>query len=86
MYPQDTVRDVSPDEIKQIRASLQLTQQALADLLGVDRVAVARWETGRRNISAPTERLLLRIRNERLGRKPGSDSSKTKPRGRKGRS
>lgn len=27
-----------------------LSQQALADLLGVDRVTVARWETGTRKI------------------------------------
>ena len=77
---------MSPDEVRQIRASLQLSQRELAELLGVDRVAVARWETGARNISAPTERLLLRIRDERLGRKPGSDASRDKSRGRKGRS
>ena len=57
---------MSPEEIKRIRASLGLRQQQLAELLGVDRVAVARWETGARNISQPITRLLLRIWDERL--------------------
>lgn len=34
--------------IKALRATAGLTQQALANLVGVDRVTVARWETGDR--------------------------------------
>lgn len=36
-----------PTEVKHWRESLGLTQQALANLLGVHQVVVARWESGR---------------------------------------
>ncbi len=37
--------------VKTIRTLLGVTQQGLADILGVDRVSVARWETGERHPS-----------------------------------
>lgn len=46
---------MTPDHIKQFRAEQNLTQQALADMLGVSQVTVARWETG---VSTPPGRLL----------------------------
>lgn len=36
--------------LKAHRKAFGLTQKALADLLGVERETVARWETGRLNI------------------------------------
>jgi len=37
---------MSPDNIKEIRKALKLTQQKLADLIGARQHTVARWETG----------------------------------------
>lgn len=45
-------------EFKRIREAAGLTQQRIADELGVDRVTVARWETGIRRIPKMAERLL----------------------------
>ena len=37
-----------PGKVRRLRRSLGLSQQALADRLGVTRVTVTRWETGRK--------------------------------------
>jgi len=37
-------------ELKNWRKKKNLTQKKLAEIIGVDRVTVARWETGRRRI------------------------------------
>jgi DNA-binding transcriptional regulator YiaG len=50
--------------VRRIRHGLQLTQAALARVLGVTRVTVARWEGGVYAIPEPTARLLQRVRNE----------------------
>ncbi len=50
--------------MRRIRHGLQLTQAALARVLGVTRVTVARWESGVYAIPEPTARLLQRVRNE----------------------
>jgi transcriptional regulator with XRE-family HTH domain len=47
----------SPAGAKAIRLGVGVTQQQLADELGVDRVTVARWESGKR-----TPRGELRLR------------------------
>lgn len=75
-----------PDEIARIRERLRLTQQELADLLGVNRVAIARWETGARNISEPAARLLRRIHEERAGRQRKTARIRDGKSGRKRRS
>lgn len=41
---------MTPEQFKEIRANLGLSQQAMADRLKVHRVTVARWETGKRAI------------------------------------
>ena len=48
---------MTPKEIKVARAQLGATQQQLADLLGVTRDAVHKWECGERRMS--TSRVLL---------------------------
>jgi DNA-binding XRE family transcriptional regulator len=55
---------VTGAEVRRIRHGLQLTQAALARVLGVTRVTVARWESGVYAIPEPTARLLQRVRNE----------------------
>jgi DNA-binding transcriptional regulator YiaG len=50
--------------VRRIRHGLQLTQAALARVLGVTRVTVARWETGVYAVPEPTARLLQRVRDE----------------------
>jgi DNA-binding transcriptional regulator YiaG len=45
-------------EVKKAREAMGLTQSELADLLGVARNSVARWEMGMHPISTPVERLL----------------------------
>lgn len=58
---------MTPAALKRIRRELGLTQQELAALVGVGRIAVARWETGARGISEPIARLVQRIRAEARG-------------------
>ena len=48
---------MTPNEIKQARQSAGLTQQALADLLGVSIKTVQSWEGGWRNMPEPMWRL-----------------------------
>lgn len=55
---------MTPTGLKRIRRELDLTQEALAERLGVRRVTVARWETGHRRIAEPIARLLQRIRDD----------------------
>ncbi len=46
-------------EVKFLRKAVRLTQQQLADLLGVERVTVARWETGE---SPPSPAMSIAVR------------------------
>lgn len=43
---------VHPLKVFREKQEPPLSQQGLADLLGVDRVTVARWETGARKVDA----------------------------------
>ncbi len=56
--------DVTPDQLKRIRARLKMTQAQLAATLGVRTETVGRWEIGSRRISEPTARLVKRIAEE----------------------
>jgi len=70
MLPMATsAADVKPAEMKRIRDELGLTQEELAEELGVHRVTVARWEAGDRGIPEPVARLLLRIRKDKKPKK-----------------
>ena len=48
-------------EIKELRKKLGITQQELADRIGVDRVTVARWETEQKRPSQLARRQLARL-------------------------
>ena len=50
-------------EIKKLRAKLKMTQQALADALGVHRVTVAEWEINHKRPSNLAKRQLTRLAN-----------------------
>lgn len=43
---------MTADELRDFRLRLNITQQTLAEALGVDRNTVARWERGERAIPA----------------------------------
>jgi len=48
-------------EIRELRKKLKITQQQLADKLGVHRVTVAEWEAGRKRPSNLARRQLNRL-------------------------
>ena len=50
-------------EIKELRKKLKMTQQGLADKLGVHRVTVAEWEAGNKRPSNLAKRQLVRLVN-----------------------
>lgn len=49
---------VTPDRIKRIRARLELTQPAFAELLGVSVASVRDWEQGRGAPGGPAKKLI----------------------------
>ena len=49
---------MTKDEVKRLRKRLGMTQQQLADALGVTQTSVGRWEIGMHQIEEPTARLL----------------------------
>lgn len=59
---------MTKEELAALRERLELTQQQLAERLGVDRVTIARWETGTRAIPAFLG-LALETVERQLGRK-----------------
>ncbi len=58
---QVTIKIMNGDGIKELRKRLNLTQQELANKIGVDRVTVARWETGQKKPSNLAKRQLARL-------------------------
>ena len=55
---------MSPEEFKQARMSLGMSQQELADLAGTGRVSIMRMETGRIRVNG-LWRLILKLLKER---------------------
>jgi DNA-binding transcriptional regulator YiaG len=49
---------MTPDAVRRLRQQLGLTQSKFADLLGVHKITVAKWEAGMKGMSATTLRLL----------------------------
>lgn len=48
------LKDILPSRIKEARKSARLTQQGLADIIGVDRSIISRLETKPSNITVET--------------------------------
>lgn len=65
----DYLPDDFPDRIKKVRGRLGLTQERLAEALGVSFATVNRWEKGR---SKPSQLAWTRI-SQMLGEQPGSE-------------
>lgn len=53
---------MTPQELKQLRSSLKLSQSALASILGVTTTSVHRYETGLVKISGIVEQKLLQLK------------------------
>ena len=53
-------------DIKGLRKKLGMTQQELADKIGVDRVTVARWEAGEKKPSNLARRQLQRLQQQKV--------------------
>lgn len=66
---------MTPDEIKRRRQELGLSQQALAEALGVARNTVVRWEREINAIDGPRS-LWLDVEMGKLKRKPGRPKRK----------
>ena len=61
---------MTKDEIKKLRKRLGMTQQELADTLGVTQTSVARWEMGLHVINEPTARFLkMLVKNKPKGKR-----------------
>lgn len=54
-------------EVRFLRHELDMTQEALSALVGVDVQTVARWEKGRSVVPPPADRLIRAIYNEATG-------------------
>lgn len=70
---------MTKDELKEWRGKRKISQQQLADLLGVAKVTVARWELGMRQIP-PFLHLALRFL-EKYKKKGGEKRAKGKKNG-----
>lgn len=60
---------MTPQELIAFRERLEMTQQQLADKLGVDRVTIARWETGTRAIPVYLGLALETVERKATGRR-----------------
>jgi len=52
--------------IKELRKKLKMTQQELADVIGVDRITVHRWEAGQKKPSNLARRQLQRLQQQKV--------------------
>jgi DNA-binding transcriptional regulator YiaG len=69
---------VTPEEFKGLREAAGLTQAALAGMVGVHQVTIARWETEMRRIPEMGARLLtLIVEQKRSGKKKPPRSKST---------
>lgn len=60
----DSLRPLTGREIRFLRVEMNLSQKALAGLLGVGDTTVARWESGRGPITETAQRLLCLLYRE----------------------
>ena len=60
----EPVRDYRPDEIKQLRTGLGMTQVVFAGFLGVSPKTVEAWEAGRNRPEGPVLRLFALLQRD----------------------
>jgi HTH-type transcriptional regulator/antitoxin MqsA len=60
---------MTPDQIRQARKRLGLTQSKFAEVLGVHPVTVRKWEAGMLGMSATTEKLIRLLVSQRKERR-----------------
>jgi len=60
------IENLTGKEIKEIRKKFKMTQQELADKLGVHQVTIARWETNHKHPSNLALRQLARLKRKLL--------------------
>ena len=58
---------MTPNELTRLRVKLTLTQEALAQRVGVDKSTVSRWESGLRKIPPMDVKLLRQRRVKGVG-------------------
>jgi transcriptional regulator with XRE-family HTH domain len=73
---------MTPDELRQRRKALRLSQRKLAEALGVTQHTVSRWEEGKITLTAPRS-LWLDVEMRRIERQPKRRRASTGP-GREG--
>ena len=56
---------MTPQEIRIIKAILDVDNRQLSEMMGVSQQTVSYWASGARNMPEPERRLLLRILDER---------------------
>lgn len=57
---------ISGEEIKEARAKLKMTQREFADLVGVSKPTVERWEASKKDVTGPIAGLLYFFNNGEL--------------------
>jgi putative transcriptional regulator len=62
-------KTLSGKEVRFLRHEMDLSQNRLATLLGVDEQTVARWEKGQVNISGPADKMIRLLYSEFVGDK-----------------
>jgi putative transcriptional regulator len=60
-------KTLSGKEIRFLRHEMDMSQGALADLLGVDEQTVARWEKGQAGVSGPADKVIRLLYAETIG-------------------
>lgn len=60
---------MTPDELRARRKALGLSQQRLAEAIGVTQHTISRWEEGKMRMDAPRS-LWLDVEMQRVERKP----------------
>jgi len=61
MHPYITPTEITAEQIKEKRKELGLTQKEMAELIGVSKPTVERWETSERPINGPVVLLLYML-------------------------
>jgi len=69
---------MKPGQIKALRKQLGLTQSALAEILGVNRMAVTHWETGIRKPSRMAVHFIKHLLEDRKAQERAEDKFTTK--------